>query len=766
MRRLLLIGLALFAAAGLLRLRFEANVLDLLPPDLPEVRGLQIFLKHFGLPSELIVTIEGPDAETTAVFANSLAAALPGRVRSTPPWIENPESLVPLASQVLLNQPPERFRATLDKLDPQTAAARASEALRELATAFDPAEVARRAYDPLGLLEALPAATDPERVDREFSSAGGTFRILYVSPDGMPKNLRPPPGWIDQVVAEIETWRDADPVRQTARIGWTGEPAFVHEISRAMSWDMRLSSFLALGFAAALFYAVHRRVRPLARMLAYVVASFLGALGFSAWIFPDLSMISVGFAAILAGITVDYGFLLYQCRLRAGADVSRLRAAAGRGIGVAAATTAAAFASLNFSGLPGIAQLGTTVAIGVLLGAFLMLRFFAADLCRMPLPPPAVSSRPALWRSGWIVALALVALGAGGLLWRGFPAWALDTQSMRPRASVAYPALDRLERAMGYDTSAVSILATGPSIAEVSKKLAAARSVLQGGVDSGAVRDFELPDALWPHPPWRAQNLAAAAGVVSGKDSLVARLEHAGFSESGTALTAGVLEEWKTSGASDFSGGESFDWIARRTMSREAGEFAACGFFLPSEGAERKVSEELARGGVVAASWSQLGAALAAHALTRGLFTLAGFFAAIAGVLLLAFRNLRNTLLALGVNLLGLAVLNGAMSLLGMEWNFMNLCALTLTIGLGVDYSIHVIFALRSPTEHRDAAFADVSKALGLCALTTVAGFASLAFAQTEGLASLGRTCALGVAINAAIALLLLPRFVVSTRAR
>jgi predicted RND superfamily exporter protein len=122
-----------------------------------------------------------------------------------------------------------------------------------------------------------------------------------------------------------------------------------------------------------------------------------------------------------------------------------------------------------------------------------------------------------------------------------------------------------------------------------------------------------------------------------------------------------------------------------------------------------------------------------------------------------AFRNAIDPLLVLAANLLGLAMLNGLMSLFDMEWNFMNLCALTLTMGLGVDYGIHVIFALRSGGCEWREALGDVGKALGLCAATTIAGFASLGAATTEGLASLGTACALGVAINALVALFLLP---------
>lgn len=762
-RRALLIGLAVLAAAGLLRLRFDANVLDLLPPDLPQVQGLKIFLEHFGLPSELIVTLEGPDAETTTRLAESLAQHLrdttSSTVRSAPPWAENPESLVDLAAHALINQKPERFQETLAKFDPQRVSESASAAIDNLATTIDPKEIALLGYDPLGLLAELPQATDPERASREFFSADGTFRVLYATPAGAAKNHHPPPGWMDSVIGEIQNWRAADPARDAVEVGSTGEPAFVHEISGAMSSDMRWSSLMSLAFAAALFFVVHRRMRPLAQMMAYVVASFLGALGLSAWIFPDLSIISVGFAAILAGVTVDYGFLLYQSRLRLGADLPAIRKACAPGILAAAATSSAAFASLNFSGLPGIAQLGTTVAAGVAIGAFLMIRFFAADLARMALPPAGARRNfsPRFFQAGAGLALLAAGVSLGALVWKGIPAWAVDTQSMRPKDSVAYPTLERFGQAMGESSGTLQLVATGSTVGEVAEKLSSARGILESARSRGKVESFELPDALWPNPVWRSENLAAAQESVSSKERIRGLLTEAGFSESGTALATGVLDFWGKPGGGEFPSGEAFEWIARRTMSQDGGEFAACGFFTEGPQGLGELSAELSAQGLMPASWSELGQALAGHALTRGVATLAVFFAVMAVVLVAAFRNAIDPLLVLAANLLGLAMLNGLMSLFDMEWNFMNLCALTLTMGLGVDYGIHVIFALRSGGCEWREALGDVGKALGLCAATTIAGFASLGAATTEGLASLGTACALGVAINALVALFLLP---------
>jgi predicted RND superfamily exporter protein len=67
-RWVLLAVLLLATGLGLGRIRVDANVLDLLPPDLVAVRGLKVFLGHFGQPHELIVMVEAV-AERFAVLA-------------------------------------------------------------------------------------------------------------------------------------------------------------------------------------------------------------------------------------------------------------------------------------------------------------------------------------------------------------------------------------------------------------------------------------------------------------------------------------------------------------------------------------------------------------------------------------------------------------------------------------------------------------------------------------------------------------------------
>jgi KDO2-lipid IV(A) lauroyltransferase len=87
----------------------------------------------------------------------------------------------------------------------------------------------------------------------------------------------------------------------------------------------------------------------------------------------------------------------------------------------------------------------------------------------------------------------------------------------------------------------------------------------------------------------------------------------------------------------------------------------------------------------------------------------------------------------------------------------MNLMALPLILGTGVDYGIFIQLALRRHHGSWPAAYRSVGRALLLCGGTAVAGFGSLAFSGNSGMSSLGAVCAVGITANMLIALLLLP---------
>jgi hopanoid biosynthesis associated RND transporter like protein HpnN len=133
-------------------------------------------------------------------------------------------------------------------------------------------------------------------------------------------------------------------------------------------------------------------------------------------------------------------------------------------------------------------------------------------------------------------------------------------------------------------------------------------------------------------------------------------------------------------------------------------------------------------------------------------------FAVIAVVLLVDYRGLTNTLLALAPLAMGVLLSLGVLGLCGLPLNPANMIAFPLILGVGVDNGVHVLhdFLLRRP-----AGLATISRPIGrgvlVKALTTMIGFGTLIISSERGLAGLGLILTLGVGCCMLSALVMLP---------
>ena len=131
-------------------------------------------------------------------------------------------------------------------------------------------------------------------------------------------------------------------------------------------------------------------------------------------------------------------------------------------------------------------------------------------------------------------------------------------------------------------------------------------------------------------------------------------------------------------------------------------------------------------------------------------------FILVAAIIWLVLRDLKDTLLVLVP--IGLAtVLTAALTLVvGMPFNYANIIALPLLVGMGVDNGIHVVHRMRG--ESVDRLFdTSTMRAVLASGLTTVASFGNLAFSSHRGTASMGILLALGLVTSMAATLIVLP---------
>lgn len=754
----IVVAIVAYIAFGLSRLTLNINILDLLPQDLRDVQGVSLFLRHFALPDELIVTVEGGDAGTAA---ESLTQALRERpdiasgVVSQPPWLADPAGLSELVAYALINQKPAAFQKTTAALDASRAPDVLAETLERLGNSLSPEEIARLGYDPFGLADAaLASIGPPETGASEFRSADGKFRVLYVKAPSQPRSYRDIIAWVDGVKASSREWAAKQP--SGLALGFTGEPAFVAEISASMERDMATCGLVTLLIVSIIVWLAYRRIRPLWAIWQMLFTVFLLTLATAGLLFGELTMISVGFASILIGLSVDYGFLIYEEAIARPSPPAALRRRVAPSIVWAALTTAVVFAALNISRLPGLAELGTLVALGVVFGAAMMLTVFATRVTRPEFQPAA----PVVELGGKAprflpvaIALGMGALAAVPLL-RGLPPVDATSNVLRPRDSQAYDALDRLTTRLGQPADTLMLIVRGRDTREVGERLYEAESTLR---EAGEIASFQSIARLWP-AEWQTTNLEEFEQL--DLPALDRAAEEAGFAPESLDLTRAVFAHWtrwRGEKLPVWPEGDLAKWLFRRIAAREDAEVFAMTSVTPAPGVDPAQADSLAAfrtGDVFLTSWDQLGRSLTETVPPDMMRLAAALAAALLLMLVLAFRNARDVLLTLGVVGFSFAALLGAMRLLGIAWNLFDLAAVFLLLGAGVDYSIHMLFALRRDGREGGRR---LRKVLLLCGGSTVAGFGSLSWAGNLGLSSLGQVCALGILFNMLAAAYLLP---------
>jgi len=135
-------------------------------------------------------------------------------------------------------------------------------------------------------------------------------------------------------------------------------------------------------------------------------------------------------------------------------------------------------------------------------------------------------------------------------------------------------------------------------------------------------------------------------------------------------------------------------------------------------------------------------------------------FIAIVMLLLLMYRSVRKTLLII-MPLLLAALLTGATNvLLDNPFNFANIIALPLLLGMGIDSSILIMHRHHSNScEDENLLQSSTTRGIIFSSITTLCSFSSLAFTAHQGMASMGLVLAIGLTFTVMCSLIVLPAF-------
>ncbi|NOQ65251.1 MAG: MMPL family transporter [Methyloprofundus sp.] len=129
-------------------------------------------------------------------------------------------------------------------------------------------------------------------------------------------------------------------------------------------------------------------------------------------------------------------------------------------------------------------------------------------------------------------------------------------------------------------------------------------------------------------------------------------------------------------------------------------------------------------------------------------------------LLLFILKSIKKTLLVIGPLLLAGLLTCTVNVFLGIPFNFANIIALPLLLGMGVDSGIHIMHCLHdAPAGDQNLLQTSTARGVMFSSLTTMSSFISLALIPHFGIASMGITLAVGISFTLLCTLIILPAF-------
>ncbi len=141
----------------------------------------------------------------------------------------------------------------------------------------------------------------------------------------------------------------------------------------------------------------------------------------------------------------------------------------------------------------------------------------------------------------------------------------------------------------------------------------------------------------------------------------------------------------------------------------------------------------------------------------EGPLTTAGSLLGVCVLVLVFFRNFRQSAEVVTALVTGIVLMGGAAALLHLKINFFNFIVFPITFGIAVDYGANIVVRVRERGGDVLGALAEVGPAVALCSWTSIVGYATLLIALNRALRSFGWYAVVGEITSITTALVMLP---------
>ncbi|MFO0617438.1 MAG: MMPL family transporter [Polyangiaceae bacterium] len=767
-----------------LRVRFNPDIVALLPQKADQ-GALARYVRAFGGGGLSVILVEGADPRENERAAEEVTAALTTRptVSLAACRIELPSldrAVDPLA--LFRYADPTAMKALEEALTPEGMRARLAEtkvlvgkslALGEMRDYFlaDPLRLSELAIRSDAIQSSVRA-----RGDGLFASDDGTAVLVVVKPKGQALRGADARAFTEDVEAILAKARAAHP---GVRLDVTGPHAVAAAMETMIRGDITRAGILSFVLASGVFVIVFRRVRALVAIGPPLLLGTLWTAALASLWPTGISAIAMAFSSVVVGVGFDTGVHVYSALLDARreglspADAARAaRARTMRPVLVAAVIAGLAFASLAFSSVDALVQLGLLSGAGEVLTAvaIVLVTPEVGSWLERSAPPRPVSRAGmrvvhALTATKRRAAVAIVAAIALAAAWAPIGLTvAKSLVAVRPKNLAPLDVEARIFERFGGKSQPWIVL-----VGDADRDTAMYRAdKLAEALASDP--DVERVDALTPFVPsvrLQEERLAARDALLEGKAEELSRaLVDSGFA---AAPFAPAIERFRAPSHPTTDPGAALSSQlavlgARYLATDEEGVHVALTVQLVERAGARERVEAHVRAldpGASLTGYARLEADLRS-ALKQDLPRIGAIAAAFVVTLLAAsLRRVREVAIAFAVLVVGIGCLLGAMAILRVPLHIYSALVIPVLLGITVDEAMFLLHHARKDAPPGVDPLLSTLEAEGppviATALTTSAGFGALALAKYSALADLGLVGAMGSAAGLLVALILVP---------
>jgi uncharacterized protein len=816
---LVLVAVSLALAS---RLRFDTDVLHLLPHKDPVVQAYLETLAEFGTFDYLMVAVEIPEgapADPYETYVDALAKRL-----GALPQFETVEHRTGDVAELLEEFFPEAFlfldeagrRELTARLGDDAVRQRVREVRRLLTTPQSLVLKDLLRLDPLGIASIFVDRLASGQGSLAMDWASGYYlsndqRLLLI----LAKPRHPPQdiGFDEAMVAAADEaiaatgaeWGEIAgpeaPPPPTARLG--GAYVTAMEDAHLIQGDMVVNMASSMALVLLLFLFAFRRAGTLVYAFLPLVVGLVLTFGFSAVAFGVLSSATSGTAALLIGLGIDfvivsYGRFVEERQRGRGLEgaLEAMMGSSGRAVVVGAVTTAATFYAFTFTDFRGLRQMGLLTGTGILFCMAAVLWLLPAMLAwsedhhrrRDRQPNLYLHSfgtdrlvRLSMHRPWPVLAVGLAITAAAGVLTCGLT-FQDNWRAMRPAGNRGVEVEAEVSRHFKSDFDFMMLVLSGNDLDQLLERTDEATRRAQQLVADGVLTGVNSVTSVVP-PPGRQQEALAwlAAGRRDGaldpgriRATFDAEARAEGLSpayfDRGLDLLDQALSASHPLRLADLpKGGQARRLIDRVILKRGDTWKSVIYLYPPAEVWRRTAPPEAQALAAELGPGAILTGANVINENMRQRIRTDAWIAALLGtvvvflLLWLDFRRLSAALFALTPLGVGILWMLGGMVALGISMNFMNIFVTTMIIGIGVDYGLHMVHRYRevrnTPGADLEAGLVETGNALLIAALSTVAGFGSLSLSHYPGLRSTGYVAILGALATCVVAVTLLPAY-------